>query len=233
MKQLVTKYLANNNLAYSLINDNNIKDKTLINLTNNAVRNTQILVIKFFGAIKAITAKPVIISTTKQVQIYIFYYLANKKKALNYNTINNLGEVLTKLYKRPVQLRFSRLYYPFLDVYMLAQYIGVNRQDYKLVNIIRPLFNAVNVVKNTQTLKSLNCGLPSHIVGIKVRVSGRLSEERSRPRFTVQTAEIGTFSKHKLSLMQVATYTSKNKKNAYTVKVWLNQHVSRFNRSRL
>jgi ribosomal protein S3 len=68
--------------------------------------------------------------------------------------------------------------------------------------------------------------LPSHILGLKIRVSGRLASERSRPRFTVQTAETGTFSKNNLSLVQVRSSTAKNKKNRYTVKVWLNQRAN-------
>ena len=160
------------------------------------------------------------------VCVYVFYYMPNKNARLNRNTVNNLGKVITDLYKQPVQLRLIRLYYPFLDAYILAQWIRLNRRDYKFNRIIRRLFNSVSVIKSSYLPRSLISNLPSHIVGLKIRVSGRLVPERSRPRFTVQTVEIGTFTKNKLSLIDTRTFTSKNKKNAYTVKVWINQQAN-------
>nr|YP_009445633.1 ribosomal protein S3 [Tremella fuciformis]YP_010180089.1 ribosomal protein S3 [Auricularia auricula-judae]ATX61911.1 ribosomal protein S3 [Tremella fuciformis]ATX61932.1 ribosomal protein S3 [Tremella fuciformis]ATX61955.1 ribosomal protein S3 [Tremella fuciformis]ATX61976.1 ribosomal protein S3 [Tremella fuciformis]ATX61998.1 ribosomal protein S3 [Tremella fuciformis] len=69
--------------------------------------------------------------------------------------------------------------------------------------------------------------LPSHIVGIKVRVSGRLMTERSQPRKTVQSVQVGSFSKNNLSLVDMASYSTKNKKGAFTVKVWISQRATK------
>jgi hypothetical protein len=49
--------------------------------------------------------------------------------------------------------------------------------------------------------------------------------ERSRPRQTVQTAQIGSFAKGNLSLVDSASFTTKNKKGAFTVKVWISQRA--------
>lgn len=178
----------------------------------------------YFRAIKTLASKPVVKMTRKSVNIYLFYY--SKDLKLNRNTVNNLGEIITRLYNKPVELRLIRLSYPYLDANILAQYIRWNLQDYKIVQITNKLFDSLFIIKRPNREKTLNSKLPSHIMGIKVRVSGRLLAERSRPRFTVQTAERGTFSKNNLSLLQVASSTTKNKKNRYTVKVWLNQRTN-------
>lgn len=227
MKNYLTQNLAKYYLPEGINNFNSsLIQKSELTVKLNTIRISCLLINNYFRAINALASQPVVTMNTNTVIIHVFYFIPNGKARLNRNTINNLGEVLTRLFKRPVQLRLTRLHYPYLEAYILAQYIGLNRRDYKLTHIIRRLFGSAFVVKNTQTPKALNTYLPSHIVGVKVRVSGRLVTERSRPRFTVQTAEVGTFSKHNLSLVDLASYSTKNKKNALTVKVWINQQAN-------
>ena len=57
---------------------------------------------------------------------------------------------------------------------------------------------------------------------MKIRVSGRLLTQRSVPRQTVQTAQIGSFSGQD-NVIDFGSYTTKNKKGAFTVKVWISQ----------
>ncbi|MCL6384581.1 hypothetical protein EXT61_23650, partial [Pectobacterium parmentieri] len=159
------------------------------------------------------------------VIVHVFYYIPDTSKALNNNTVNNLGQTLSSLFRRPVELRLVKLHYPYLNSYILAQYIALNTLDYTLVQIARRIFGSIAPVKNTQSVNVLASDLPSHIVGIKVRVSGRLMTERSRPRQTVQTAQIGSFAKGNLSLVDSASFTTKNKKGAFTVKVWISQRA--------
>lgn len=201
---------------------NSLQNKQLDNL--NKTRTRWKLRTFYFNSIKLYVSRPVVKITRKSVNIYLFYY--TKKSKLNRNRINNLGEIITRLYMQPVQLRLVWLNYPFLDAHILRQYIRFNRQDYKFVNITNKLFGSLFVIKRPNSKLSLISKLPSHILGLKIRISGRLTSERSRPRFTVQTAETGTFSKNNLSLLQVRSSTAKNKKNRFTVKVWLNQRAN-------
>jgi hypothetical protein len=57
----------------------------------------------YFNSIKKYVSRPVVKITRKSVNIYLFYY--SKKSRLNRNIINNLGEIITRLYIKPVQLR--------------------------------------------------------------------------------------------------------------------------------
>jgi hypothetical protein len=224
MKNIVTpglmKYFLPERIKTTITNS--LQNKQLDNL--NKTQSRWKLRTFYFNSIKIYVSRPVVKITRKSVNIYLFYY--TKKSRLNRNSINNLGEIMTRLYIQPVQLRLIRLSYPFLDAHILRQYIRFNRQDYKFVNITNKLFGSLFVIKRPNRKLSLISKLPSHILGLKIRISGRLTSERSRPRFTVQTAETGTFSKNNLSLLQVRSSTAKNKKNRFTVKVWLNQRAN-------
>jgi len=191
----------------------------------NATRTTSKLISHFFSPINALAGKPVFTVTANSVIIHVFYYIPQAGKTINNNTVNNLGEVLSKLFGRAVELRLVKLHYPYLNSYILAQYIACNAENYKLVKIVARLFSYVAPVKDTLSTEALASALPSHIVGLKVRVSGRLVTERSRPRQTVQTAQLGSFSKRNLSLVDTACFTSSNKKGAFTVKVWISQRA--------
>lgn len=192
---------------------------------NKATKSAIALISHFFSPIKALSGKPVFTFTADSVIIHVFYYIPVTNQALNSNTINNLGEALSSIFGRPVELRIVKMHYPYLDSHILAQYIAMNSQDYTLAQIIRRVFGSISPVKNTDSVEALTSELPSHIVGIKVRVSGRLMMERSRPRQTVQTMQMGSFSKDNLALVDSASFTTKNKKGAFTVKVWISQRA--------
>jgi len=227
MKNLLTQSLAkfflpegqNNVVGYHF--NNGEHSQTMLNATRSAAT----LIAHFFAPINALASKPVFTMNAETVVILVFYYLPAKGQVLNNNTVNNLGDVLSSLFGRPVELRLVKQHYPYLNSYILAQFIASNTQNYTLVQIVRRIFSTLAPVKNTQSLEALASLLPSHIVGIKVRVSGRLMTERSRPRQSVQTMQIGTFSKGNLSLVDSASFTTKNKKGAFTVKVWISQRA--------
>lgn len=191
----------------------------------NATRSAMSLINHFFSPINALTGKPVFTVSANTVVVHVFYYIPAANHALNSNTVNNLGEALSSIFGGPVELRLVKLHYPYLDGHILAQFIAMNTQDYTLSQILRRVFGSISPVKNIDSANVLASDLPSHIVGIKVRVSGRLMMERSRPRQTVQTQQIGSFSKDNLALVDSASFTTKNKKGAFTVKVWISQRA--------
>jgi ribosomal protein S3 len=227
MKNILTQSLAKyflpggNVLTTGHNFDNGVGSVNMLNATRSGIK----LIAHFFSPINALAGKPVFTVTADSVIVHVFYYIPDTGKALNNNTVNNLGDALSSLFGRPVELRLVKLHYPYLNSYILAQYIALNTQDYTLVQIVRRIFGSIVPVKNTQSVNVLASDLPSHIVGIKVRVSGRLMTERSRPRQTVQTAQIGSFAKGNLSLVDSASFTTKNKKGAFTIKVWISQRA--------
>jgi ribosomal protein S3 len=223
MKNILNKNLnkyflpEGNNLTTYHSFDKGFKNIHILNATRTRIK----LISKFFSPINRLRGKPVFTVTSDKIIIRVFYYIPKNKHIINNNTINNLGETLSSIFKKSVELQLIKLNNPYLDSYILAQYIALNTQDYTLVQIMRRVFNSV--LLNSMFIKNVTSLLPSHIIGIKVQVSGRLSMEPSRPRQTVQTMQIGSFSKSNNSLVDSAMFTTKNKKGAFTVKVWISQ----------
>jgi hypothetical protein len=202
---------------------------------NNNNRQASKLIENYFSQVQALAGKPVFSMLGKKVVINVFYFIAQKDQALDSSTINSLGEVLSKLYKCPVELRLVRLHYPYLNSYILAQFVAMNTRKYNFKAIMNSLFSAV---RESVMATGSTTSLPSQIVGLKVKISGRLATQRSVPRQTVQTAQIGSFSSSVIQnnafsvqetgakaegVVEFAAFTSKNKKGAFTVKVWISQ----------
>jgi ribosomal protein S3 len=158
----------------------------------------------------------------------VFYYIGQKNRALNDNTINNLGDIVRKLFGRPVELRFVKLHYPFLNRIILAKFIRLNVNRRKFKRVIKKLLNKGPLLKfkdiplirkdadATQVLPAIQ--------GIKFKLSGRPLSQRPRPRKTIIKKQVGTFYKdHKTSFIDYSKFTTKNKRGAYTVKVWISQ----------
>lgn len=182
-----------------------------------------------FAQLEVLLGKPVITLEDSKVQIKVPYFIAEKGQSLDLSSLNKLSELLFELYGRPVVLTMIRLSYPYSESNILAQFISINARKYTFKSIMASL---------TQSLQNsidanVSSALPSDIVGIKVQICGRLNSQRSVPRQTTQTAEMGSFSKsvgrkgqsaYQESHVEYGSFTSKNMKGAFTVKVWLSQN---------
>lgn len=214
----------------------------------NAQRIATKIIDYFFSPIKAISSEPFYNITRDKVIINLFYFVPvarprqkkyknlrfNKFKtktrqfknlALNNNSINNLGDLLTKVFGRFVELRFVKLHYPYLDRTILAKYIAINAKKYNSRRIKRMILSKSPILENTESKRVLKYKLPSYILGVKIKISGRLITERVRPRKTTFIGKTGSFASGKGSLMDFGSYTEKNKHGAFTVKVWINQKI--------
>lgn len=193
------------------------------------------LIKKFFAPLRVFTSKPIINVSTNEVTIRLFYYLAGEKNKdtnkktivrLNHNTLNNLGELLTEVFNRKVKLQFIKINHPQLDRTILAEYLRHNTQKYNFRRIKQTLFEKTTILDQVTILNEKYRKLPSYLVGIKVEISGRLMTERVRPRKTVSTRQVGAMKKFdKGVLIDYGTYVGKNKRGAYTIKVWIRQEI--------
>jgi hypothetical protein len=93
----------------------------------------------------------------------------------------------------------------------LAQYIALNAGNYNFLRMQKMLFNKVSLASTNS--------LPHQTMGIKVELAGRLPTQRSIPRKTVENGHIGSFSSTSGQPLDFNQYASKNKLNAFTIKV--------------
>lgn len=210
--------------GYNIINGYNNDKYYQINILNK-IRIAIKIINNSFASIKAINGQPSININSNNIIIYLPYYLHNKKnnnnkKLLTPNIIINIQNILINIYNMPVQLEIIKLSHPYLDAYILAKFIADEITNKKFNFVIKHVFRTIIPVKS---IKNLN--IPAVIVGIKVRLAGRLFAEKTRPRITTQKAEIGSLIVTRITYLHIASYTAANIKGAFTVKVWICQRA--------
>lgn len=134
---------------------------------------------------------------------------------------------------KEVEVRFIELHYPYLDSFILAQYVAMNRSKYNFTRMHKRIFKKAVCIGDAKSLR-LPMGtniesalpfdaLPGHITGLKMELAGRLTTQRSIPRKTVSNKHTGSFYVEKGTKTSQVTnqsqYGAKNKLGAYTIKV--------------
>lgn len=102
---------------------------------------------------------------------------------------------------------------------MVSQLTYQNSNKLKLIIPSSILYDNMDNYKEIIT----NPVAPAKTTGIRIRLAGRLKTERFKPKKTVQTVQIGSLSKNLVNSISIGSYTAKNKKGAFNIKVWLGQ----------
>jgi len=134
--------------------------------------------------------------------------------------IKKLCELLSNLFQKPVELDLIRLHYPYNDSNILVNLLGIMINKIKLRIIIRKLFEKA-VIKNLNKITGktkLNI-IPAFLSGINIRVAGRLLTHRVIPRQTIKITRRGASARGKINYSDVARYTNKNKRGAFSITV--------------
>ncbi|BDC33839.1 small subunit ribosomal protein S3 (mitochondrion) [Entomortierella parvispora] len=215
----------------------------------------------------ALISKPKFNKDSNKIVINFYYFLnlpiskinkSSKQSRRNISSLQNSLQAikfsslilkLSNLYGKPVELRPVRIHYPYLNSCILAQYIAFNIKKGKFNMITRNLFKKAKLVKpssirnNLENIKDLikysSTRLdPMYLSGIKIVISGRLSNRKAASRTRVVRKSIGTLSLNSNnSLIDANKFSFKGKNGAISIKVWLsssmsnNNQVSNLNRS--
>ena len=136
------------------------------------------------------------------------------------NKFNILCNILSNLFKKPVELNLIRLHYPYLDSNILVNLLGIMINKIKLRILIRKLFENT-IIKNLKTvnLNRNNNIIPAFLSGINIKVAGRLLTQRIVPRKTVKNIIRGASNRSKVNFLDVARYTNKNRRGAFSITV--------------
>jgi hypothetical protein len=188
----------------------------------NANRQANTLIPQAFGGIRAYAGQPIISLTSSSTVIQIPYMTHEIGTSIPHDHVNTLGSILEGVYQRPVELKLIRLKYPYLDAYILAQYISDQLKSDRFVMMVKKLFSSIALAKSKQDPKDL----PAWPIGLKVQLGGRLMNEPIRPRQTKQVAQVGSLKVFGMHSVQTASFTQINGRGAYTVKVFLGQTAS-------
>lgn len=232
------KYLEKLSLNNKIANINYVKNINYKNISTNYIgfANTNFydLLFNSFLAMNSLISKPVFEITNEKVKIHLFMYLFINKKSpsesftkLNKIKLDILCQILSYIFKKPVQLELVRLYYPYFDSNIFVNLLS------KLINIIQVrvimkrffnkaiIKNPIKISKNNLVIK-----IPSLLSGLNIRIGGRLLTQRIIPRKTVKTIRKGTLSKGKINFLDESRYTNKNKRGAYTLVVSIGHYLT-------
>lgn len=170
----------------------------------------------FLDGKQVLMGAPKFIVTTNKIIVQVPYYSRTVFHPDLETNVNALMSLLKS--NKPIELRFIRLQYPFLDSSILSQYLALNAGKYNFLRMKKILFQK-RAGGNDAALS--NNYLPSLSTGVKMELSGRLTTQRSIPRKTVTNAHKGSFTvSNKLDAsLNLNQYTSKNKFGTYTMKV--------------
>jgi len=176
-----------------------------------------------FLTMSCLISKPVIIITPNKVVIHLFYYLNKfyfRKNLLNINNdkLQSLCLILSKIYKKPVELELDRLHYPYYDSNILSNMIGLISNIVKLRFIIKKLFTIAKIKKTHNFINKYSI-IPSFLSGFKIRVAGRLLTQRVIPRLTVKTIQRGNLARGKAQFVNSARFSNKNKRGSFSITV--------------
>jgi len=147
--------------------------------------------------------------------------LTNKKETrFTRSRITFLVLLLSKLLQTNVQLELVRLKYVYHDSNILAQFLGINSHKSTYGRFKNLLWQRVTTLTDKENTL-LNTTAPvTQLTGFRIKISGRLAKQRVVPKKTVKSTYKGAISPNKNNLVQEATFTGKNKKGAYSIRVW-------------
>lgn len=196
------------------------------NRTNTMSMQRQAIAIiqSFFAKYQALVGKPVFTVSPNKVIVQLFYYAP--AESISNASITALGNALTRCWNRTVELRLIRLNHSALDSSIFAQYLTANAGKYSFNRILDMLKGSLPTVVSEGSVDESSVVPASHITGVKIKLSGRLTTQRSSPRQTVQAGRIGSSAKGHLGTVDYSQHTAKNKLGAFTMKVWISQQSS-------
>lgn len=139
-----------------------------------------------------------------------------------------LALLLSKMLQSNVQLELVRLKYVYHDSNILAQFLGLNshKSTYgQFKNILRrkvTIQDSDEASKNNTSIANTSIVMPiTYLTGFKIKISGRLNRQRVVPKKTVKSTYKGAISANINNVVDQSTFTGKNKKGAYSIRVWI------------
>nr|WRO39390.1 ribosomal protein S3 [Floccularia luteovirens] len=160
-----------------------------------------------------------IFRSKKYFLLFKLISLNNKVLTNNFpNKFNILLFILSKFFKKPVELELIRLHHPYYDSNILVNLLGLIVKKKNINITIRKLYAKKNAVINFNDKNQIN-EIPAFLSGLNIKVAGRLLKEAIIPRKTTKIFEKGSTATGKVNMLDVQRITKKNKKGAFSITI--------------
>jgi hypothetical protein len=200
---------------------------------NKNLNNIYIICKSTFLNMSSIISKPIVLINPNLIKITLFYYWKPLRKKyynsnlhsnfliLYYNKLEKLVKLLSKLFKKSVELELIRIYSPQNESNILANLIGI------LSNFIKFRYLHMKLFKVSKT-KNLNKGfsnrfsnnkIPSFLSGIYIKLAGRVLTQKLQRRVKSKIAQKGSLARINASLVNTNKFINKNKRGAFSITI--------------
>jgi len=143
----------------------------------------------------------------------------------NIQKLNNLCTILSRLFKKSIELDLVRLHLPYFDDNILVKAIGIMSKKIHVRNIIKYIFSKTVIhSKRVNNLTNKGSIIPSFLSGIKIKIGGRLMTQRVIPRLSTRVIQRGAIATGKVNYVDWSRVNLKNKRGAYSITVTMS-HV--------
>ena len=209
----------------------------------------RILLSYTFHRLYTYISKPIFEVGTNKIVIKLFYFKLRKSLIRRSYTKRRLGgvkrflifkflaNILTKFFKKPVELNLIRVYKIYHDPQILSEVLG---RSYKKFNRIKQKINrGLKLTRDPISLKekdlqsknkshpfsarlergSLYAKRRAFLRGFTFKLGGRLLRDNIIPRKSVRKLEKGSLSRTKSDFVNTGRYTGKSKKGSFTITI--------------
>lgn len=153
--------------------------------------------------------------------------------------LKNLCTFLSKKLKKSVELDIIRLHHPSLDSKILANTIGYIAENKKVRfrPMILKLIKYTKIIRfNESSIQTLPAGgvsdtniakycNPTAILGMKIKLGGRIFSQKVVPRFTSITKQKGAFARTKSDFSTKSRFTNKSRRGAFSFTVTMSHKI--------
>ena len=136
----------------------------------------------------------------------------------NIKKLNILCVILSRIFKKPVELDLIRLHLPYFDDHILVKAFGIMSKDINVRHIFNIIFTKTKIASQKTVLNSSRL-INSYLAGIKIRISGRLLSQRIIPRLTTRVIQKGAITRGKIKYINSSRVTLKNKRGSHSITV--------------
>ncbi len=186
-----------------------------------------------FLNMSSIISKPIVSFNPNLLKITIFYYWKPLKKKyynsnihskfliLHYNKLEKLVNLLSKLFKKSVELELIRIYSPKNESNILANLIGILSNFIKFRYIHMKLFKRskkkiFNKKNNSRFTKNK---IPSFLSGIYLKLAGRVLTQKIQRRVKSKVVQKGSLARTKANLVNTNRFVNKNKRGTFSITI--------------
>ena len=200
---------------------------------NKNLYNLYIICKSAFLNMSSIISKPIVSIIPNLLKITLFYYwkplrkkyynssLHSKFLILYDNKLEKLVNLLSKLFKKSIELELIRIYSPQNESNILANLIGILSNFIKFRYIHMKLFKISKIKNINKGINSrfTNNKIPSFLSGIYLKLAGRVLTQKIQRRVKSKVIQKGSLARTKARLINTNRFVNKNKRGTFSITI--------------